>query len=157
MELKDAIVDLLRQPQKEVERVDNLLTDIYRLQRIPQEDASRIIAVFQIIGPKISELDHRVAASISRMMKYLTMDIDPSVLSPTEKNLDAELNKDILAALLEKLWAVYEVIGPSLSASASSAVEKALIGMKAYQTATEVELLEHRTNQKEVVRKDVYG
>ncbi len=133
--IKEAIIDLLKSPEKHIERQDQLIDQIFNI-KMQNSEYNRVAALLKIVGPRIKELTSDSIDAITGLIQMLQMDADPR---QDAEDRDENWNEIILQALEKKLRDAYMVLGPA-EHSPSDDLERVSVGVKAYRTIEQTEL-----------------
>jgi len=147
--LHDMLINVLNQSQKQQERKDQLIKQIFSIE-IESDRKDVIISFFTLIGHRINNLSDKSVEVIMRLIRVLEMKVetDPSEQTSLEKiaeneefqSRDEEWNNKISLILVQKLREAYAILGIDRDeVSPAEAAEKAQV-INAYLKSEQLEV-----------------
>ena len=160
-DLKQAIIETLRSPQRQLQRQDQLLEEVFEIP-LKGEEYSKIAALWKLVGSRVSELDPKSAQAITNLISMLQFEADPSISEKIQLEFevddelvdqDKEWNEVILRVLEKKLREAYITLGPAPTIQDSQEIQRMLAGVKAYGEIEEIERPHRERQYREEINK----
>lgn len=156
---RTAIIELISQPVRRQERLDNLISQVFRI-NTRHELVAEIAAFFKLIGPRINLLSSESIEAIMMLLYYLEVDADPDIreeLIETDKkggdegltkadakkeinDRDEVWNEELARLLIRKLREAYAVLGVDVHQTSPAEAQQQGQAISALATLERVEL-----------------